>query len=61
MGFVLLCIIGAFCAMRILVELRSILEPFLWALFLVMARDPSFKQPLSEPKPRKSHSNSVNS
>lgn len=39
-GFVVLCIIGAYCSMRILVELRSILEPFLWALFLVMAWKP---------------------
>ncbi|CAE8583846.1 unnamed protein product, partial [Polarella glacialis] len=36
-GFLVLCIIGAYCLMRILIELRSILEPFLWALFLVMA------------------------
>ncbi|CAK9063531.1 unnamed protein product [Durusdinium trenchii] len=40
LGFVVLCIIGAYCSMRILVELRSILEPFLWALFLVMAWKP---------------------
>eukprot|EP00439_Symbiodinium_sp_Y106_P072481 s31_g13.t1 len=39
-GFVVLCIIGAYCSMRILVELRYILEPFLWALFLVMAWKP---------------------
>lgn len=39
-GFVILCIIGAYCAMRILVELKSILQPFLWALFLVMAWKP---------------------
>ncbi|CAE8683606.1 unnamed protein product, partial [Polarella glacialis] len=39
-GFLVLCIIGAYCLMRILIELRSILEPFLWALFLVMAWKP---------------------
>lgn len=40
MGFLILCVIGAYCSMRILVELKSILEPFLWALFLVMAWKP---------------------
>jgi len=40
MGFLILCVIGAYCTMRILVELKSILEPFLWALFLVMAWKP---------------------
>lgn len=39
-GFLLLCVIGVYCSMRILVELKSILEPFLWALFLVMAWKP---------------------
>jgi len=39
-GFLILCIIGMYCAMRILMELKSILEPFLWALFLVMAWKP---------------------
>lgn len=40
MSFVILCVVGVFCLMRILVELKSILEPFLWALFLVMAWKP---------------------
>mmetsp|Transcript_41241 Transcript_41241/g.113750 ORF Transcript_41241/g.113750 Transcript_41241/m.113750 type:complete len:512 (+) Transcript_41241:180-1715(+) len=39
-GFILLCIIGAYCTMRVLIDLKSILEPFLWALFLVMAWKP---------------------
>jgi len=39
-GFLVLCVIGAYCSMRILIELKSILEPFLWALFLVMAWKP---------------------
>jgi len=39
-GFLLLCVIGAYCSMRILIELKSILEPFLWAVFLVMAWKP---------------------
>lgn len=39
-GFVVLCIIGVYCSMQLLVELKSILEPFLWALFLVMAWKP---------------------
>lgn len=39
-GFLILCVIGAYCGMRILVELKSILEPLLWALFLVMAWKP---------------------
>lgn len=40
LGFIILCVIGAYCLMRILVELRSILQPFSWALFLVMAWKP---------------------
>merc|ERR1719433_587699 len=39
-GFLVLCVIGAYCSMRILIELKSILEPFLWAVFLVMAWKP---------------------
>merc|ERR1719277_1843976 len=39
-GFLILCVVGAYCSMRILIELKSILEPFLWALFLVMAWKP---------------------
>jgi len=39
-GFVFLAIIGAYSAMKMLFELKSILEPFLWALFLVMAWKP---------------------
>eukprot|EP00927_Polykrikos_kofoidii_P045027 TRINITY_DN38894_c0_g1_i1.p1 TRINITY_DN38894_c0_g1~~TRINITY_DN38894_c0_g1_i1.p1 ORF type:complete len:523 (-),score=85.53 TRINITY_DN38894_c0_g1_i1:106-1674(-) len=40
LGFIILCIIGAYCTMCILVELKSILEPCLWAFFLVMAWKP---------------------
>mmetsp|Transcript_78863 Transcript_78863/g.221079 ORF Transcript_78863/g.221079 Transcript_78863/m.221079 type:complete len:499 (+) Transcript_78863:527-2023(+) len=39
-GFLFLCVIGAYCSMRILVDLKSILEPFCWGLFLVMAWKP---------------------
>lgn len=39
-GFLILCVVGVYCSMRILIELKSILEPFLWALFLVMAWKP---------------------
>eukprot|EP00927_Polykrikos_kofoidii_P048812 TRINITY_DN43009_c0_g1_i1.p1 TRINITY_DN43009_c0_g1~~TRINITY_DN43009_c0_g1_i1.p1 ORF type:complete len:508 (+),score=69.70 TRINITY_DN43009_c0_g1_i1:113-1636(+) len=40
LSFILLCLIGTYCAMCLLIELKSILEPFLWALFLVMAWKP---------------------
>mmetsp|Transcript_31416 Transcript_31416/g.83619 ORF Transcript_31416/g.83619 Transcript_31416/m.83619 type:complete len:479 (-) Transcript_31416:131-1567(-) len=39
-GFLLMCLVGAYCTMRILIELKSVLEPFLWALVLVMAWKP---------------------
>lgn len=40
MGFLILCVIGAYCGMQLLVELKSILEPLIWAVFLVMAGKP---------------------
>mmetsp|Transcript_8006 Transcript_8006/g.17854 ORF Transcript_8006/g.17854 Transcript_8006/m.17854 type:complete len:505 (-) Transcript_8006:72-1586(-) len=39
-GFIILCVIGAYCFMKLLIELKSILEPFLWAVFLVGAWKP---------------------
>lgn len=39
-GFILLFIIGMYCAMRILIELKAILQPFLWALVCVMSFKP---------------------
>lgn len=39
-GFILLFIIGMYCAMHILIELKAILQPFLWALVCVMSFKP---------------------
>lgn len=39
-GFILLFIISLYCAMRIMIELKAILQPFLWALVCVMSFKP---------------------
>lgn len=41
MGFLVLCLIGFYCTMNMMVMLKAILQPFLWAMFFVMGLMPA--------------------